>query len=129
MQKLLHLPHCSRARGIWDGEGGQRRSEKKRERWRGKDSEEEEGKKRKVGRRRRRRKGEKKREGEREKGRGERGGTWGDYKGTGKEKPLGCMCSYIDSKHLYLGLLQINPLTQKLHMNMWAGGPGSKNQS
>ena len=128
MQKLLHLPHCSRARGVWDGEGGQRRSEKKGERWRGKDSEEEEGKKRKVGRRRRRRKGGKEREGETEKGRGERGGG-GDYKGTGKEKPLGCMCSYIDSKHLYLGLLRINPLTQKLHMNMWAGGPRSEYQS
>lgn len=123
MQKLLHLPHCSRARGIWDGEGGQRRSEKKKERWKGKDSDEKEGEKRKVGRRRRRRKGEKEREGEREK----KGG--GDYKGTGKEKPLGCMCSYIDNKHLYLGLLRINPLSQKLHMNMWAGGPGSKNQS
>ena len=85
----------------------------------------------KVGRRRRRRrrrKGGKEREGETEKGRGERGGG-GDYKGTGKEKPLGCMCSYIDSKHLYLGLLRINPLTQKLHMNMWAGGPRSEYQS
>lgn len=101
MQKLLHLPHCCRARGIWDGEGereGVRRREK-----------DGEGK---IVRRKR----------------GREGG-WGDYKGTGKEKSLGCMCSYIDSKHLYLGLLRINPLTQKLHMNMWAGGPGSEYQS
>ena len=128
MQKLLHLPHCSRARGVWDGEGGQRRSEKKGERWRGKDSEEKEGESRKE-----KEKEEKEKRWERERGRdrereGGEGG-WGDYKGTGKEKPLGCMCSYIDSKHLYLGLLRINPLTQKLHMNMWAGGPGSEYQS